>query len=146
MRMNLSKTHKKGYAAVLGLEGYASGSLPKELYELVKLRASILNGCSFCTDMHSHDAMEMGMPAAKLLAVAAYNDSPLFSDAERAALRLTDAVTRLDPMQGVSDEVFYAAAEEFSEEEVGNLILAIATINVWNRIAITTQLEPPVRG
>src|SRR5690606_6238647 len=73
MRMNLSKTHKKGYAAVLGLEGYASGSLPKELYELVKLRASILNGCSFCTDMHSHDAMEMGMPAAKLFAVAAYN-------------------------------------------------------------------------
>ncbi|UUX58517.1 carboxymuconolactone decarboxylase family protein [Glutamicibacter halophytocola] len=146
MRMNLSKTHKKGYAAVLGLESYASSAVPKELYELVKLRASILNGCSFCTDMHSHDAMNMGIPAAKLFAVAAYNDSPLFNDAERAALRLTDEVTRLDAMHGVSDEVFNDAAEEFSEEEIGNLILAIATINVWNRIAVTTQLEPPVRG
>jgi len=145
MRMNLSKTHKKGYAVVLGLESYASSSVPKELYELVKLRASILNGCSFCTDMHSHDAMTMGIPAAKLFAVAAYNDSPLFSDAERAALRLTDEVTRLDAARGVSDEVWNDAAEEFSEEEIGNLILAIATINVWNRIAITTQLEPPVR-
>lgn len=145
MRMNLSKTHKKGYDAVLGLEAYASQSVPKELYELVKLRASILNGCSFCTDMHSHDAMEMGMSTAKLFAVAAYNDSPLFTDAERAALRLTDAVTRLDPATGVSDEVWDAAADEFSEEEIGNLILAIATINVWNRIAIPTQLEPPVR-
>ncbi|KSU65377.1 carboxymuconolactone decarboxylase family protein [Arthrobacter sp. NIO-1057] len=146
MRMNLSKTHKKGCAAVLGLEAYASSSVPKELYELVKLRASILNGCSFCTDMHSHDALNMGIPAAKLFAVAAYNDSPLFSEAERAALRLTDEVTRLDAARGVSDKVFNEAAEEFSEEEIGNLILAIATINVWNRIAITTQLEPPVRG
>lgn len=146
MRMNLGKTHKKGYTAVLGLESYASSSVPKELYELVKLRASILNGCSFCTDMHSHDAMAMGIPAARLFAVAAYNDSPLFSDAERAALRLTDEVTRLDSSRGVSDEVWNDAAEEFSDEEVGNLILAIATINVWNCIAITTQLEPPVRG
>ncbi|WP_236640972.1 carboxymuconolactone decarboxylase family protein [Glutamicibacter sp. HZAU] len=119
--------------------------MPKELYELVKLRALILNGCSFCTDMHSHDAMEMGMSIAKLFAVAAYNDSPLFTDAERAVRRLTDAVTRLDPATGVSDEVWDAAADEFSEEEIGNLILAIATINVWNRIAIPTQLEPPVR-
>lgn len=146
MRMNLNKTHNKGYAAILGLESYASASMPKDLYELVKLRASILNGCSFCTDMHSHDALEMGISAAKLFAVAAYNDSPLFSDAERAALRLTDEVTRLDPATGVSDEVWNAAAEEFSEEEVGNLIFAIATINVWNRIAITTRIEPPVRG
>ncbi|TAP28361.1 carboxymuconolactone decarboxylase family protein [Arthrobacter sp. S41] len=146
MRMNLNKTHNKGYAAVLGLESYASTSMPKDLYELVKLRASILNGCSFCTDMHSHDALEIGISAAKLFAVAAYNDSPLFSDAERAALRLTDEVTRLDPSTGVSDEVWNAAAEEFSEEEIGNLIFAIATINVWNRIAITTRIEPPVRG
>ncbi|UXN32839.1 MULTISPECIES: carboxymuconolactone decarboxylase family protein [Micrococcaceae] len=144
--MNLNKTHNKGYAAVLGLESYASTSMPKDLYELVKLRASILNGCSFCTDMHSHDALEIGISAAKLFAVAAYNDSPLFSDAERAALRLTDEVTRLDPSTGVSDEVWNAAAEEFSEEEIGNLIFAIATINVWNRIAITTRIEPPVRG
>lgn len=145
MRMNLGQTHAKGYATVLGMEKYASANVPGELYELVKLRASILNGCSFCTDMHSHDAMEAGISTAKLFAVAAYNDSPLFSDAERAALRLTDEVTRLDPATGVSDEVWEAVAEEFSEEEIGNLIFAIATINVWNRIAITTRIEPPVR-
>ena len=145
MRMNLGQTHSKGYATVLGMEKYASSTVPKELYELVKLRASILNGCSFCTDMHSHDAMESGISTAKLFAGAAYNDSPMFTPAERAALRLTDEVTRLDPATGVSDEVWESAAEEFSEEEIGNLIFAIATINVWNRIAITTRIEPPVR-
>ncbi|MDR4534261.1 carboxymuconolactone decarboxylase family protein [Glutamicibacter sp. PS] len=145
-RLPMSKTHKLGYAAVLGMEAYSAKSVSRELYELIKLRASILNGCSYCTDMHSQDGMKHGISTAKLFAVAAYNDSPLFTVAERAALRLTDAVTRLDPAEGVSDEVWDEAAEHFEEKDLGNLILAIATINVWNRIAITTRLEPPVRA
>jgi AhpD family alkylhydroperoxidase len=140
-RMKLFETHPEGYKAVVRLESYCSRSIPRELYEIVKLRASILNGCSFCTDMHSRDGIEVGIPTAKLFGVAAWHESPHFDDRERAALRLTDTVTKLGP-DGVPDDIWDEAAAQFDETLLGDLLFAIATINVWNRLAIPTQLEP----
>nr|WP_253772784.1 carboxymuconolactone decarboxylase family protein [Goodfellowiella coeruleoviolacea] len=124
---------------MLGLEKYmASSPLPKSLYHLVKLRASQMNGCSFCVDMHSHDAKAAGETDERLFTVAAWRDAPFFTDAERAALALTEAATRLSP-EGVSDEVWDEAAKHFTENELAALVLAIAVINAWNRISIPTR-------
>ncbi len=141
-RMRLSDIPTEGYRAVSALERYVRGTLDSRLLELVKLRSSILNGCSFCVDMHSQDALKEGEDVRRLFAVAAWRDAPFFTDAERAALALTDAVT-LIANEGVPDEVWDAARKEFSEQEIGNLLLAISTINVWNRLAISTRQEPP---
>ncbi|HLS62675.1 MAG TPA: carboxymuconolactone decarboxylase family protein [Ruania sp.] len=143
-RIDLSRTNKLGFAAVIGLEGYARKSVDPVLYELLKLRASILNGCGYCVDMHATDGRKRGIPVRKLFAVAAWEHSPtLFDDRERAVLALTDAVTQLGP-DTVTDEIWADAAVHFDDGELGALVLAIATINVWNRIAISTQNVPPV--
>ncbi|MBO0873960.1 MAG: carboxymuconolactone decarboxylase family protein [Pseudonocardia sp.] len=140
-RMRMYDVVPEGYKAVLGLEKYCRTHVDSVVYELVKLRASVVNGCSFCTDMHSRDALAAGESSERLFAVAAWHDAVCFTEKERAALALTDAVTRLGDA-GVSDEVWAEATKHWSEEEVANLIMAIATINVWNRIAITTRATP----
>ena len=144
MRIDMSRTNKLGYAAVIGLEAYSRKSVDASLYHLLKLRASILNGCGFCVDMHATDGAKHGIPQRKLHAVAAWQHSrSLFDERELAVLALTDAVTELGPTT-VTDEIWNAAAQHFDEGELGALVLAIATINVWNRIAIATEMEPPV--
>ncbi|WP_277050034.1 carboxymuconolactone decarboxylase family protein [Ruania albidiflava] len=143
-RIEMGRTNKLGYAAVIGLEGYARKSVDPVLYELIKLRASVLNGCGYCVDMHATAGRKRGISVRKLFAVAAWEHSPtLFDDRERAVLALTDAVTRLGP-DTVTDEIWSAAAAHFDDGELGALVLAIATINVWNRIAISTEMAPPV--
>lgn len=143
-RIDMSRTNKLGYAAVIGLEAAARKSVEADLYEIIKLRASILNGCGYCVDMHATDGRKRGIPLRKLFAVAAWEHSPtLFDDRERAVLALTDAVTRLGP-DTVTDEIWAAAAAHFDESQLGAIVLAIATINVWNRIAVATEMAPPV--
>lgn len=139
-RLNMRKTHKLGMAAVLGLEGYTRTRLPSELNELIKLRASLLNGCQFCIAMHSEDLRRAGETQERLAALEQDDPGELFDPRERAALALTDAVTRLGE-GGVSDDVWDRAGEFFSSTQLGDLVLAIATINVWNRIGIATRLE-----
>jgi AhpD family alkylhydroperoxidase len=141
-RLNMRELVPAGYTAVLGLEKYVTANVDHTVLHLIKLRASILNGCSFCVDMHSRDALAAGEDSRRLFGVGAWHESPLYTERERAALALTDEVTRLGA-HGVSDEVFDQARAVWSAEEVANLILAIATINVWNRIAITSRTEPP---
>lgn len=141
-RMNVSTAAPEGFKAVIGLEEYVRANVEHTILELVKLRASILNECAFCVDMHSRDAQAAGETDRKLFAVAAWYDAPFFSERERAALELTDVVTKLG-RHGVSDAVWNQATQLFSEKELADLILAIATINVWNRIAIPTRLAPP---
>ncbi|MFJ8582382.1 carboxymuconolactone decarboxylase family protein [Micromonospora sp. NPDC093277] len=143
MRMNMAAVAPEAYQAVLGLEKYIRGNLDHTVLELVKLRASMLNGCAFCVDMHSRDALAAGESSRRLFAVAAWREAPFFDERERTALALTDAVTRLGE-HGVPDEVWDAAAKVWSERELADLVVAIATINVWNRIAITTQTQPPI--
>lgn len=118
--------------------------LEHSLLHLIKLRASQINGCSFCVDMHSRDALEAGETPQRLFGVGAWHDAPFYSDKERAALALTDAVTRLGD-HGVPDEVWDEAASVWTDKELADLLTAIATINVWNRLMISTQTPPPLR-
>jgi AhpD family alkylhydroperoxidase len=116
------------------------GGLPKATIDLVHLRASQINGCSVCVDMHSRGAKKAGELDERLFAVAAWRDSPYFSEAERAALALTEAVTRLsDHADPVPDEVFDEAARQFEEPALGALLIQIATINAWNRLNVATR-------
>jgi AhpD family alkylhydroperoxidase len=141
-RMDVSTVAPAGYRALLGLEGYLRGRVDRTLLELVKMRASVLNGCAFCVDMHSREALAAGETERRLFAVSAWHDAPFFDERERAVLALTDAATRL-PLGGVPDEVWDGAAKEFSEEELADLLIAIATINAWNRITVPTRIQPP---
>jgi AhpD family alkylhydroperoxidase len=108
--------------------------------ELLHLRASQINGCSVCIDMHAKAARAGGESEERVFAVAAWRDTPYFTDAERAALALTEAVTRLaDRPEPVPDEIWDAAAEHFDETQLGALVLDIALINVWNRLNVATR-------
>ena len=108
--------------------------------ELVHLRASQINGCSVCVDMHAKAARASGESEERVFAVGAWRETPYFSDAERAALALTEAVTRLaDRSEQVPDEIWDAAAEYFDETQLGALVLDIATVNLWTRLNIATR-------
>jgi AhpD family alkylhydroperoxidase len=114
--------------------------LPEKLLELVHLRASQINGCSVCVDMHAKLAKKASETDERLFAVAAWRDTPYFSDAERAALALTEALTRIsDRADPVPDDIWNDADKQFDEAELAALILAIANINVWNRLNVAVR-------
>jgi AhpD family alkylhydroperoxidase len=140
-RISVNQVVPEAYKAVLGLEQYVRRHVEAPLLHLVKLRASMLNGCAYCVDLHSKEGLAAGMDGRKLFAVAAWREGPFFDDRERAALALTDDVTRLG-RDGVPDGVWDDAVEHFGEEGAANLLIAIATINVWNRLAITSRMQP----
>ena len=134
----------EGYAALRNVEIYlARSGLPKRLIELVKMRASQINGCAYCIDVHSKDARKAGETEQRLYLLNAWRDSPLFSPAERAALAWTEALTHLP--DGVSDEVYAEASREFSERELMYLTSAVASINVWNRFGVAYRWTPAKR-
>jgi AhpD family alkylhydroperoxidase len=118
-----------------------TSSIERPLIELVLMRASQLNGCAYCLDMHSKDARAAGETEQRLYVLQAWREAPFYSDRERAALAWCEAVTRLDA-HGVSDEVFEMARAQFSEKELGDLNMAVILINAWNRIAIPFQNVP----
>jgi AhpD family alkylhydroperoxidase len=108
--------------------------------ELVHLRASQINGCSVCVDMHAKALRHAGESEERVFAVAAWRDTPYFTDAERAVLALTEALTRIaDRPEPVPDEIWDAAAEHFDEQQLGALVLDIGLINVWNRLNVATR-------
>jgi AhpD family alkylhydroperoxidase len=114
--------------------------VPERTLYLVALRASQINGCSVCVDMHSREMQAAGEPAHRIFTLAAWRETPYFTDAERAALALTEAATRLaDRPDAVSDEVWEDAARHYDEPQLAGIVLAIAQINVWNRINATTR-------
>lgn len=141
-RLNAQAAAPEGFRAVLNLEKYVRASVESQLLHLIKLRASVINGCAFCVDMHSRDALREGESSRRLFAVAAWRESPFFSDEERAALALTDAVTQID-QAGVPDAVWDAARLFWSEKQLADLLLAISSINVWNRLTIASHTLPP---
>src|SRR6266542_6777255 len=117
-----------------------NAGLPPQTLALVHLRASQINGCSFCIDGGSRNAKKAGETDERLFGVAAWRDSPCFTDAERAALALTEAVTRLsDRSDPVPDEIWKEAARHYDEPALASLIIAIANINVWNRLNVATR-------
>jgi AhpD family alkylhydroperoxidase len=132
------------YNAVLALSQLAGkAGLDKQLLELVKIRASQINGCAFCVQYHILEAERLGVSVDKLNLVVVWREVPQFSSRERAALAWTEALTELGG--GVSDEVYAEASAEFSETELAYLTSAVAVINVWNRYGVAYRWTPPTR-
>ena len=132
------------YEGVLALGGFAAKSgIEKPLLELIKLRASQINGCAFCVQYHILQAERLGVSVDKLNLVVVWREVPQFSARERAALAWTEALTLLTA--GVSDEVYAQACAEFSDKELTYLTSAIASINVWNRFGVAYRWSPPAR-
>ncbi|WP_327633236.1 carboxymuconolactone decarboxylase family protein [Kribbella sp. NBC_00482] len=144
-RMNFSKVSPAGFRAVFGVEKYVQGVVDHTLLHLIKVRASMLNGCAFCLNMHTTDALKDGESSQRLFGLAAWHDSSFYDDRERAALALTDAVTVLE-RTGVPDDVWDAAVEQFGEEGTANVLLAIGTINLWTRLNVATRKQPELAG
>lgn len=141
-RIDLAKVDPKAYEAMIGLEKYvAQKGLDKTLYELIKTRASQINGCAYCLNMHTRDAMKLGETAQRLFLLDAWRETDLYTDKERAVLALTEAVT-LIAGNPVSDEVYNEAKAHLSDEELAVVLMAIVAINGWNRLAIA--LEKPL--
>jgi AhpD family alkylhydroperoxidase len=141
---DLPKLAPDVYEAVRALSQMAAkAGLDKQLLELVKLRASQINGCAFCVQFHILQAESLGVSTDKLNLLVVWREAPQFSSRERAALAWTEALTKLG--DGVTDEVYAEARTEFSEQELSYLTSAIAAINVWNRYGVAYRWTPPVR-
>ncbi len=140
-RINIEKLAPAGYKAVLGLEKFIeSTSLTRKHKDLIKIRSSQVNGCAFCIDMHTRDARLAGETEQRIYALNAWRDTPFFSEEERAILALTEEVTLIS--NHVKDETYEQAAKVLEESYLAQVIMAIITINVWNRIGIATALMP----
>ncbi|AHH99879.1 carboxymuconolactone decarboxylase family protein [Kutzneria viridogrisea] len=141
-RLNFAKSAPKAFRALIGFDAAAREDLDPTLVELVQIRSSQLNGCAYCLHMHTTDARKAGESEERLHMVAVWREAAhFFTDRERAALALTEAVT-LVATGGVPDEVYAGAAEQFEERELGQLLALIFAINTWNRIAISTAKVP----
>lgn len=134
--------------AALGLAEVAKKSdVPRKTLGLVHLRASQINGCSFCVDMHARELKELGETDQRLFSVAAWREAPCFSEDERAALALTEAMTRIsDREEPVSDEVWAQAARHYPEQALASLVLNIAIINMWNRTNVAVRQPAGARS
>jgi len=141
-RLHYVKASPEGYQAMLGLEQFLQTSgLEPVLLHLIKLRASQINGCAYCVDMHWKDLRAAGESEERLYMLSAWHEATVYSERERAALAFTEAVTLVSETH-VPDAVYAEAKNHFSDTELVNLTIAIATINAWNRLAITFRTEP----
>jgi AhpD family alkylhydroperoxidase len=138
-RISLSTAAPKVYRAIDALD--SSVKFDPSLIDLIKLRASQLNGCGYCVDYHSGDAVRQGQDTRRVWAISAWRETDFFDEREQAALALTEALTDL-PKDGVSDEVYAEAARHFPDTELANLIGAIIAINAWNRVGVGLALRP----
>lgn len=140
-RIKIDKIEPAGYKAVLGLEKFIESTpLTKKHKDLIKIRSSQINGCAFCIDMHTKEARNAGETEQRIYALNAWRDTPFFSEEERVILALTEEVTLIS--NHVKDETYEQATKVLDETYLAQVILAIITINVWNRIGITTNLIP----
>lgn len=140
-RINLSEVDPQAYEAMIGLEEYlAQSGLDKSLYELIKTRASQINKCAFCINMHTRDALALGEASQRLFLLDAWRETNLYTEKERAVLALTEAITLL-PNGDVPDDVYQDATKCLTPQELAAVIMAVVTINGWNRIAITTRMS-----
>ncbi|MBS1950146.1 MAG: 4-carboxymuconolactone decarboxylase domain/alkylhydroperoxidase AhpD family core domain protein [Cytophagales bacterium] len=138
-RINVSKIAPTAYEAMLALEKYiAQSELDKKLYKLIKTRASQINGCAYCINMHTNEALKMGETAQRLFLLDAWRETDLYTEKERAVLELTECMTLISNNH-VPDEIYQKAATHLSENEMAAVIMAVVVINGWNRIAITAR-------
>jgi AhpD family alkylhydroperoxidase len=146
-RFDLTQLNPEAYRHLLQMEGLIARNVEPTLYHLVKLRASQINGCAFCLQMHTAEALKHGETPERMMALDAWEESPLFTDKERAALAWTEELTLIAD-SGASSETYEALRQQFSADEIGWLILAAVQINAWNRIAISSrsQYDPAMFG
>ena len=141
-RFSMQGVAPASYGAMSALQRVVDQStLPRPLMEFVKLRASQINRCAFCLDMHSKDAIALGVLPEKLYVLEAWREAPFYTEQERAALAWTEALTLIAD-RGVPDELYQEVRAHFTERELADLTLAVVAINGWNRIAISTCMEP----
>jgi AhpD family alkylhydroperoxidase len=141
-RIDGAKVAPGGYKAMLGLEAYLhESSLELPLLHLIKLRASQINGCAYCIDMHWKDLRTIGENEQRLYGLDAWREAPYYTNRERAALAWTEAVTRITDGHA-PDQVYEEVRQQLSEKELADLTLAVATINAWNRLAIAFRAVP----
>ena len=141
-RLNYQKIAPQALKGMLELEKYVHNSgLERSLYELVKTRASQINGCAYCIDMHTKDAREEGETEQRLYGLSAWREAPFYSERERAALAWTEALTKISE-NDVPDSLYDATRKYFDEEEIVTLTMAIIAINGWNRLAIGFRTLP----
>jgi AhpD family alkylhydroperoxidase len=139
-RFSFSKDAPEGYNAILGVEQYLQRcGLPKDLLNLIKLRVSQINGCAFCIDMHWKKSRALGETETRLYSLDAWRECPYYSDRERAALSWAEALTRVTDGH-VSDSVYEEVSPYFTNKELADLSLAVATINAWNRVSISARI------
>ena len=144
-RLNAYQVAPATIKALAALEAEVQGSgLEQSLIELVKTLASQINGCAFCINMHTQDARKHGETEQRLYLLNAWRESPVYTDRERAALAWTEAVTLISETHA-PDDVYENVRAQFSEAETVNLTMLVATINAWNRIAISFRMIPPVQ-
>jgi AhpD family alkylhydroperoxidase len=141
-RLDFTKIAPEGYRAMAALERYVhSSGVEAPLLHLLKMRASQINGCAYCLDMHSKDARALGETEQRLYGLDAWREAPYYTERERAALALTEAITKVTEGH-VPDAVYMQAKAQFSDQELVALVYAITAINAWNRLAITFRSEP----
>ncbi len=139
-RIEIKKIEPAAYQAMLTLEAYGqSCEINPILKELIKMRASQINACAYCLDMHSEEALKLGESFRRIIALSAWRESHLFSEEERVALQLTEEISKISD-KGLTDETYANALRLFGENVTAQIIMLIVTINAWNRIAVATKL------
>lgn len=143
-RIDLKQLEPEAYQALFGLEKYISNAqINPILSELIRIRASQINGCAYCIAIHTKDALKLNVSEQKLFALAVWKESPLFSPEERIVLSMTDEITLIS-QKGLSNKTYKLAQEMFDDNTIAKIIMLIGTINIWNRIAIATKLVHPL--
>ena len=140
-RINIQTLEPNAYKAMFGLESYITNSgLSKTHLELIKIRASQINGCAFCINMHTTDALKQGETAQRIFLLNAWRETELFTPEEKVVLAITEEVTLIS-QNGLSDKTYIEATAMFDENYIAKIIMAVVTINAWNRIAISTHMK-----
>ena len=142
-RIKILSANSESYKAMMNLEMTLQNTLLSDIQkELIKIRASQINGCAFCLDMHTKDALKYGETAQRIFLLNAWKETDLFTHEEKVILAMTEEITLISK-KGLTDETYEKASQFFDEEQIKCIIMAVITINMWNRIAISTHLQVP---
>jgi len=141
-RFNIKTATPNALKALIGLETYlAQTSISKTTKELIKIRASQINGCAFCIDIHTQDAVSNGEKSQRIFLVSAWKEADgIFTEEEKVVLQITEEITMIH-QNGLSDATYEKALQFFSEEQISEIVMAVITINVWNRVALSSHLQ-----
>jgi AhpD family alkylhydroperoxidase len=143
-RVNIAQAEPEAYKALMGIERYMNSTKLSHTHkELIKIRASQINGCAFCLDMHTKDARKYGETERRIYTLSAWRETDFFSEEEQCLLTMTEEITLIS-QAGLSDKTYEWAAKLFDETTIAQVIMAIIAINAWNRLAIATRLHPPL--